>query len=92
LESILVAGGFGNFIRRSNAQRIGLLPHGVPHQRIRYQGNTSLAGAQLVALSKKARRQADDIARRTCHVDLGCNPNFATAFADAMLFPDNGDA
>jgi uncharacterized 2Fe-2S/4Fe-4S cluster protein (DUF4445 family) len=88
LESVLVAGGFGNFIRRSNAQRIGLLPHAVPHQRIRYQGNASLAGAQMAALSQKARRLADDIARRTRHVDLGCNPQFSEAFGEAMIFPD----
>ena len=88
LESVLVAGGFGNFIRRNNAQRIGLLPHAVPHQRIRYQGNTSLAGAQMAAMSQKARRLADDIARRTRHVDLGCNPRFSEAFGEAMIFPE----
>ena len=44
LDAVLIAGGFGNFIRRSNAQRIGLLPEQVPRNRIRYQGNTSLAG------------------------------------------------
>ena len=44
LGQVLVGGGFGNFIRRSNAQRIGLLPHEVPHDRIRYMGNTALAG------------------------------------------------
>ena len=26
LKAVLLAGGFGNFIRRNNAQRIGLLP------------------------------------------------------------------
>ena len=45
LDRVLVGGGFGNFIRRSNAQRIGLLPWHIEHRRIRYQGNTSLAGA-----------------------------------------------
>lgn len=88
LECVLVAGGFGNFIRRNNAQRIGLLPHGVPHQRIRYQGNTSLAGAQMVALSRQARQMAEEIAATTEHVDLGYDPGFQAAFAEAMLFPE----
>jgi len=88
LEAVLVAGGFGNFIRRSNAQRIGLLPHEVPRHRIRYQGNTSLAGAQLVALSRQARRLADELARHTEHVDLSRDPDFARTFAESMLFPD----
>jgi len=87
LEAIFVAGGFGNFIRRSNAQRIGLLPHDLPRQRIRFQGNTSLAGARLVAVSREARRLAEELARRTEHVDLSSDPDFRWAFAEAMIFP-----
>ena len=87
LESVLVAGGFGNFIRRSNAQRIGLLPPEIPRNRIRYQGNTSLAGARLVTVSRRARQLAESLARRTRHVDLSCDPEFRWAFAEAMIFP-----
>jgi uncharacterized 2Fe-2S/4Fe-4S cluster protein (DUF4445 family) len=89
LDRVLIGGGFGNFIRRSNAQRIGLLPWGVEHRRIRYQGNTSLAGARLVAMSQGARRRADELARATEHVDLSCDTDFHAAFADAMLFPES---
>ncbi len=88
LEAVLIAGGFGNFIRRSNAQRIGLLPCGVEHRRIRYQGNTSLAGARLTALSRQARNMAEQFARETEHVDLSGDADFHTAFADAMIFPE----
>ena len=89
LETVLIAGGFGNFIRRKNAQRIGLMPAGVPRHSIRYQGNTSLAGAQAVALSRSARRRAEAIARMAEHVDLSTNPTFQAAFANAMIFPDS---
>jgi uncharacterized 2Fe-2S/4Fe-4S cluster protein (DUF4445 family) len=88
LDAVLIAGGFGNYVRRTSAQRIGLLPPAIPRERIRYQGNTSLAGARLVALSHQARREAEALARRTQHVDLSRDPDFAWAFADAMLFPD----
>lgn len=91
LEGILIAGGFGNFIRRSNAQRIGLLPWKVERRRIRYQGNTSLAGARLTALSQRARSTAEELARRTEHVDLSCDADFQTAFAEAMVFPAEGE-
>ncbi len=87
LGAVYLAGGFGNFIRRNNAQRIGLLPPEVSRPRIRYQGNTSLAGAQLVALSLQARHQAEQIARRCQHVDLSTDPEFRWAFAEAMIFP-----
>lgn len=87
LDAVLLAGGFGNFIRRSRAQRIGLLPPEVEHHRIRYVGNTSLAGACLAARSCAARRAADELAARTRHVDLSTDPAFPTTFADSMIFP-----
>ncbi len=89
LRQVLVGGGFGNFIRRSNAQRIGLLPHQVERHRIRYMGNTSLAGARLAALSRDARRTAERLARCTEHVDLSADPAFHRAFAEAMIFPES---
>jgi uncharacterized 2Fe-2S/4Fe-4S cluster protein (DUF4445 family) len=88
LDRILVGGGFGNFIRRSNAQRIGLLPSAVEHHRIRYMGNTSLAGARLAALSRRARDATEQIARRTEHVDLSSDAEFHREFAEAMCFPE----
>ena len=87
LEAVLIAGAFGNFIRRNNAQRIGLLPSAIPHHRIRFQGNTSLAGARLMLVSVQARRLAEQLARRTEHLDLSTDPNFQDAFAEAMIFP-----
>ena len=89
LDRILMGGGFGNFIRRSNAQRIGLLPSKIEHHRIRYMGNTSLAGARLVALSRRARDAAEQIARRTEHVDLSSDAAFHREFAEAMCFPES---
>ncbi|MBN2451730.1 MAG: DUF4445 domain-containing protein, partial [Lentisphaeria bacterium] len=40
VDTVLLAGGFGNYIRRENACRIGLLPD-LPLDRIRYVGNAS---------------------------------------------------
>jgi uncharacterized 2Fe-2S/4Fe-4S cluster protein (DUF4445 family) len=89
LTSLLIAGGFGNYIRRTNAQLVGLIPEEVPRDRIRYQGNTSLAGAQLVAISRQARRKAEELARKTQHIDLSTDHGFHDAFADGMIFPDH---
>jgi len=88
LHRVLIGGGFGNFIRRSNAQRIGLLPSQIEHSRIRYMGNTSLAGARLVALSNRARTMAEELAIRTEHIDLSTDIDFHNTFAEAMIFPD----
>ncbi len=90
LSALLIAGGFGNYIRRTNAQRIGLIPPEVRRDRIRYQGNTSLAGAKLVALSQSAREKAEQLARHTEHIDLSTDHGFHDAFADGMIFPEDG--
>ncbi len=89
LQAVLLAGGFGNFIRRSNAQRIGLLPPQIERRRIRYQGNTSLAGARLAAMSLQARQVAEQIARQVEHVDLSTDPAFHSTFAASMIFPES---
>ncbi|MBN1394672.1 MAG: DUF4445 domain-containing protein [Pirellulales bacterium] len=88
LQLVLLGGGFGNFIRRRNAQRIGLLPLEVERSRIRFMGNTSLSGARLAALSRRARDAAEELARRAEHVDLSTDADFAREFAEAMIFPD----
>ncbi|MBS3733450.1 MAG: DUF4445 domain-containing protein [Phycisphaerae bacterium] len=87
LQRVLIAGGFGSFVRRSNAQRIGLLPPEVPHERVGFVGNTSLAGAKAVLLSVAARRRAEQLAADATHVQLSQDANFQMAFAEAMIFP-----
>ena len=88
LETLHIAGGFGNYIRRAKAQRIGLIPEGIPQDRIRYCGNTSLAGARLSLLSANRRAAADALAARTEHIDLSTDHAFQWTFADAMIFPE----
>jgi len=88
LKRVLIAGGFGSFIRRSNAQRIGLLPRQIDHQRIQYVGNASLNGAKWALLSTEARKRAEDLARAARHVELSQDPQFQAEFAEAMIFPE----
>jgi len=87
LDAVLLAGGFGNFIRRNNAQRIGLLP-ALPRERIRFIGNASSMGAKMALLSVKERARAEALRRQATHVDLGADPAFQTAFGEAMMFPE----
>ena len=86
LQEVLLAGGFGNFIRRGNACRIGLLPS-LPSSRIRYVGNASSMGAKAILLSEELRKEAETIAESTEHVDLSLDPEFQMEFGMAMMFP-----
>jgi uncharacterized 2Fe-2S/4Fe-4S cluster protein (DUF4445 family) len=87
LKAVLLAGGFGNFIRRNNAQRIGLLPQEVAQEQIIYLGNASLSGAKWALLSIAERKRAETLARRAEHVDLSRDPEFQMVFAESMIFP-----
>ena len=90
IQCVLIAGGFGSFIRRSKAQRIGLLPTEVDHQRIRYVGNASLNGAKWALLSTRARERGEQLARAARHVELSQDTNFQMEFAESMIFPEGG--
>ncbi|MDR0871132.1 MAG: ASKHA domain-containing protein [Planctomycetaceae bacterium] len=87
IETFYVAGGFGNFIRPENAQRIGLLPPEIPSNKFRFCGNTSLAGARLVLLDSTYRNEAAAAVKCSQHVELASLPEFAVRFAERMIFP-----
>ncbi|MFP4202767.1 MAG: ASKHA domain-containing protein [Opitutales bacterium] len=87
LDEVLLAGAFGNFIRRMNARRIGLLPQ-LPCDRIKFIGNVTLLGSKLALLSEDKQQEADLIQRKTRRIDLSMDAEFQREFADAMVFPD----
>jgi len=88
LSQVLLAGAFGNFIRRNHARRIGLLPP-IACDRIRFIGNASSMGAKRALLSVTEKQAASAIARAVRHVDLSLSPEFQAAFSSAMLFPED---
>ncbi len=88
LEAVLLAGAFGNFIRRNNARRIGMLPP-IPCHRIRFVGNTASFGAKRALLSVEEKEYADRVARSVEHVDLSLDPEFQMEFSTAMLLPED---
>lgn len=87
IDTILLAGAFGNFIRRNHARRIGLLP-AIPSEKIRFIGNASLMGAKRAVLSVTEKEQAARIAQNVEHIDLSLSPDFQAEFGSAMIFPE----
>jgi len=85
VKRILLAGAFGNYIRRQSALRIGLLP-AVDAERIRFVGNAAAAGAQMILLSQQCRDQARELARKIEYVEIAHESDFQMVFADSMLF------
>jgi uncharacterized 2Fe-2S/4Fe-4S cluster protein (DUF4445 family) len=88
IENIFIAGGFGFFIRRNNAQRTGLIPNNVPNNKISFIGNSSMDGAQIALLSTHARQKAEEIAKNASHIQLSLDMDFQNEFANSMIFPE----
>ena len=86
ISEILVAGAFGNFLNIENAQFIGLLPD-VKLERLRFVGNTSLAGAKLCALSERSYQDILRIASATTYFELSTEPTFMDEFVSACFLP-----
>ena len=86
LSHVFLAGGFGSYIDRRNAIKIGLLPD-LPLSRIQYVGNTSIWGAKLAAFSSEAFRELHEIRKKTTYYDLlGCD-DYVEQFRQAMFLP-----
>ena len=86
LETIYVAGGFGNYLDPRKAIEVGLLPD-VPLEKIRFVGNTSIAGAKMAAMSRAALAKAGEIAGRMTYIDLMNHPGYMEAFIQANFLP-----
>jgi uncharacterized 2Fe-2S/4Fe-4S cluster protein (DUF4445 family) len=85
IKQVLLAGAFGNYIRKESALRIGLLPN-VPPERIHFVGNAACSGAQMILLSRQARIQAGELPRKIEYVEIAREKDFAALYADSMHF------
>lgn len=85
ISEVLLAGAFGSYVDRESAAAIGLLPQ-ILLDRVRSIGNAAGAGAKQALMSVKARREAERLARRVEHVELGSHRDFQEKFVDAMGF------
>ena len=84
LDSVLLAGAFGNYIRPRSAVAVGLLPN-VPLDRIHFVGNAAASGAEMMLLSTECRERSAVLADRIEYVENAHEPQFGEVFADAML-------
>jgi len=86
LVEIMVAGAFGNFLNVANAVCIGLLPD-IPQDRMRFLGNTSVAGAKLAAVCDECYDETFRIADRMTYFELSTDATFMDQFVSACFFP-----
>ncbi len=85
IKKILIAGAFGSYLNKQNAQKIGLIPK-VPLDRISFVGNAASLGAKKFLLSKKARKETEKIINFVEYIELSMRVDFQDVFAESMLF------
>lgn len=86
IKAVYVAGGFGNYLDVRNAITVGMLPD-LPGEKIRFVGNTSVAGARQCLISSEALEYAESISEKVTYVDLMSNPRFMEEFMSALFIP-----
>ena len=86
VEQILVAGAFGNYLDAESAVTIGLLPD-VPLERIRFAGNTAVAGARLALLARSARQKTQELSRRMTNFELSVTRGYMDRYVAGLFLP-----
>ncbi len=86
IDTIYIAGAFGNYLNIESAINIGLLPP-VPPDTIKFVGNTSLKGAKLAAFYQEAFYELTEIRTGTTYYDLLGADDYVEEFRKAMFLP-----
>ena len=86
LHSIYIAGGFGNSIRIEKAIAIGLIPD-IEIHRIKFIGNSSVAGARLALINSTKLEKAVKISRKMTNIELSTYPSYMNEFVAALFLP-----
>jgi len=85
LDGIYVAGAFGNYLNIPNSMKLGLLPR-LERKKIMFVGNSSLAGAKALLVSRQERVRCERLAQRIRHVSLATDAAFQKTFIGALEF------
>lgn len=85
IDTLFLAGGFGNYINTGSAIRIGLLPVEMKDKIIPL-GNTSGTGAILALKSLMFDDVVQKLLSKTRHIELAADEDFAIEFAMNMMF------
>ena len=85
ISSLYIAGGFGNYLNKRNAARIGLLPKTLAARSLS-AGNAALSGASMILLNSASKTKAEAIAKVANVTELATDPFFSEEYVAGMLF------
>ncbi len=85
LDEVLLAGAFGNYVRKESALTIGLLPQ-LPPEKIIAVGNAAGDGSRMALASETVRERAFALPEKVEHLELSTRQDFQEIFVDALKF------
>ena len=90
VDTVYIAGGFGNYLDIEDALAIGLLPP-VFRGRTRSAGNTAGMGALACLLQQSWFGDAAETARTVTYFELSAEKRFTDLYIEGMMFPEPPD-
>lgn len=87
ISTLCIAGGFGNYLNRESAAKIGLIPRSLT-EKTRAVGNAALGGAVMLLLNQGAREEAEALAKNAAPVDLSVDPVFSEQYMSGMMLDE----
>ncbi len=87
ISALFIAGGFGNYLNKESAAKVGLLPRTLA-DRSRPIGNAALAGAASMLLNTDMQLTAQELAQRASTIDLASSSVFSERFMSGMMLEE----
>jgi uncharacterized 2Fe-2S/4Fe-4S cluster protein (DUF4445 family) len=85
LDTVYIAGAFGNYLDLAAAQYLGLFPP-VETERVAFVGNAAGVGAQMALIDVKARDRMAKVRDRIEFLDLATDKRFLDVFSHRLGF------
>lgn len=88
VKRVLIAGAFGQFVRKTSLLDIGLIP-AVDPEVVHFIGNAAGIGARMALMDRGVWRRAEAVRERAEYIELGGHQAYQDAFGEAMGFFDS---
>lgn len=91
IEQVYLAGAFGNYLRKENILRIGVLPQ-IDPDKILSIGNAAGQGAKLALINRGKQEELEELTEEVEYIELSFRTDFTDKFMSAMKFPRQEEA
>lgn len=87
IQTVYIAGAFGNYMNPVSAGKIGLLPASLV-EKVKPVGNAAGEGAKIALVNEKEMLDMDELVRKIEFVELAASPEFQDCFIDELGFSE----